>query len=177
MRRHCSTHKYCIEQKRHFRMFLVQHTYRFMLGVVFFLFFFWIAIAPLNRQHCTAVRSTAHSRIYCRCFLLKLNVCCAFQWNFLSKTFICFGAHSSSMFGHCYLFLAFSGVCECIKCYHIHKYIPACTASLLFSTLSGYKFGLGLNFLLLVLLYATHRSCFWTFISIFALDTTFRFGL
>lgn len=41
-----------------------------------------------------------------------------------------FGAHSSGNvlspnFGHYYLFLAFSfSACECIKCYHIHKYIP-----------------------------------------------------
>lgn len=28
--------------------------------------FFFVAIAPLNRQNCTAVRSNAHSKIYCR---------------------------------------------------------------------------------------------------------------
>lgn len=51
---------------------------------------------------------------------------CVFTRSFGSQSF---GAHSSGNvlspnFGHYYLFLAFSfSACECIKCYHIHKYI------------------------------------------------------
>lgn len=126
-------------------------------GLVIFLHFtyhFAHFSRPLHQpfgHHCTAIRSTAQQNIL-SCFLLKLNampshvaglfVCMCvmllysyspFQWHFLIEALnVCFGAHSSSMFGHYYLFLAFSfGLRNVSRRYHIHKYIQVCFATLL----------------------------------------------
>lgn len=114
--------------------------------------------------------------------VLVLGCCNGISYRSSKCVCVCFGAHSSSMFGHYYLFLAFSfsvwlihlpgaitfinifKFCVSVLCTEaLHSFLTPLSLSLPHSTLggSGYKFGLGLNFLLLVLHYI---NCFRTFI-------------
>lgn len=144
---------------------------------------FFLAIAPPFCHHCTAVRSTAQQNIL-SCFLLKLNVCWPIQWNFLIESIlyvsIC-GVFLVLIQAACLDTIIYSlhfrsfrewererDVSSDITFINIFKFCAIARFSvLLFVPLFsyGYKFGLGLNFLLL-LCYILLVD-FWTFISIF----------
>lgn len=89
--------------------------------------------------------------------------------------YVCFCAHSSSMFGHCYLFFAFSvlfaNVSNAITLINIFKLIHH--TETLFFILSGYKFGFGIEFFIVVAAGPGLLTSSWfqIFVSILALDS------